>query len=341
MQALFFCAPGKVEWRETAEPCLREPTDVLVRPIVVATCDLDTALVSGAAPIPGPFPLGHEGVAEVIAVGSEVEHFSVGDRVIVPFQISCGKCERCRRGLTASCTTAPYGAMYGFEPFGGDWGGFLADVVRVPYADAMLIGLPVGIDPIVVASMSDNIPDAWRTVGPYVGGFDVASAAVLIVGGAGPSVPYYPIGIAKALGIARVDYFDTDEERLAKAERLGATPIRHRRDIETLGYQLTICTAQGASAIETALRATEPDGVCTSNTISFEGDLLLPVLAMYTRGVRYVTGRVNARAAIPKVLELVARGAFDPGAVTDLVVDWADAAEALAGNWAKIVVHRP
>jgi threonine dehydrogenase-like Zn-dependent dehydrogenase len=77
--------------------------------------------------------------------------------------------------------------MYGFEPFGGDWGGFLADVVRVPYADAMLIGLPVGIDPVVVASMSDNIPDAWRTVGPYVGGFDVASAAVLIVGGAGPT----------------------------------------------------------------------------------------------------------------------------------------------------------
>jgi alcohol dehydrogenase len=282
--------------------------------------------------------MGHEGVAEVVAAGPAVSRISVGQRVIVPFQISCGSCERCRRGLTASCSAAPYGAMYGFEPFGGKWGGFLADLVRVPWADAMLVPLPAGLDPVAVASMSDNIPDAWRTVGPYL--TDAASASVLIVGGAGPSVPFYPISIAKALGAGRVDYLDDDEERLAKAERLGANTLRHPQDVETLAYRLTVCTARGADALAVALRATEPDGICTCNSIFFEGDVPMPLLQMYTRGVRFVTGRVNARAVIPRVLELVAGGAFDPGDVTDLVVDWEDAADALAGHWAKIVVRR-
>lgn len=88
--------------------------------------------------------------------------------------------------------------MYGLEPLGGPWGGFLADVVRVPWADAMLVGLPSGIDPVSVASMSDNIPDAWRTVGPYL--VDNAGLSVLIVGRVSPSIPFYAIAIAKALG---------------------------------------------------------------------------------------------------------------------------------------------
>src|SRR5262249_15616736 len=111
MEQLFFTGHGQVEWRDIRPPKLAGDKDALVRPVAVATCDLDTAVVHGAAPFPGPFPLGHEGVAEVVEVGSDVTAVSAGQRVIVPFQVSCGRCARCRRGLTGSCESVPFGAM--------------------------------------------------------------------------------------------------------------------------------------------------------------------------------------------------------------------------------------
>src|SRR5207302_1009864 len=144
----------RVEWRDVPRPRLVDDQDALVRPVAVATCDLDTGLVHGLAPFPGPFPLDHEGVGEVVEVGNAVTTVAVGQRVIIPFQVSCGTCGRCRRGLTASCENVDLGAMYGLEPFGGPWGGFLGDVVRVPWADHMLVPLPDGVDPVAVASLS-------------------------------------------------------------------------------------------------------------------------------------------------------------------------------------------
>ncbi|HLL24814.1 MAG TPA: alcohol dehydrogenase catalytic domain-containing protein, partial [Kofleriaceae bacterium] len=163
MRSLFFERPGKLRWRDVPPPHLVEPTDALVRPLAVARCDLDAAIVAGAAPFrgrllhwlrdglprsigrdgifprapfAGPFPFGHECVAEVIEVGASVTTVAPGARVVVPFQIACGTCERCRRGVTASCSAVSPGASYGFGR--GDWGGVMADVVRVPFADHML-----------------------------------------------------------------------------------------------------------------------------------------------------------------------------------------------------------
>jgi threonine dehydrogenase-like Zn-dependent dehydrogenase len=138
MRALVFVAPGQVEWSERPEPRLDGDAQAIVRPLVVALCDLDRALLAGATPFQGPFPLGHEAVAEVIEVGDDVTRVRPGDRVVVPFQISCGACQRCQQGLTGSCTAVPTGAMYGL-PARGDWGGLLAETVHVPYADAMLL----------------------------------------------------------------------------------------------------------------------------------------------------------------------------------------------------------
>lgn len=72
MRQLFYLGPGRVKWREVSDPQLCDDTDALVRPLAVATCDLDTALLQGDVPFEGPFPLGHEGVAEVVAVGDDV-----------------------------------------------------------------------------------------------------------------------------------------------------------------------------------------------------------------------------------------------------------------------------
>ncbi len=338
MRQLNYLGPGHVEWREAPDPRLLDGTDALVRPVAVATCDLDTALLAGAAPFPGPFPLGHEGVAEVIAIGDGVRQVRPGDRVIVPFQISCGHCDRCRRGLTASCTTAGPGAMYGLEPYGGPWGGFLADLVRVPWADHMLVALPPGIDPVAVASMSDNIPDAWRTVGPFLA--QSPGADVLIIGGGGPSISLYSVAMALALGATSVTYADHDQGRLAKAERLGAETVPSLDAIASRNYPVTVCSVPSRQALAIALGATEPDGTCVCNAIFFNGAVELPMLDMYIRGVRLVTGRVNARAVIPSALDLVAGGTFDPAPIADRVLGFEDAPAALMDGQHKLIMRQ-
>src|SRR6266702_185126 len=120
------------------------PYGALVRPIAAATCDLDRPLALGATMFPLPLHLGHECVAEVLAVGDQVTGVQTGQRVVVPFQISCGACGPCAAGLTGSCSAVPPISMYGFGLGGGHWGGAFSDQLAVPYADAMLVPLPAG-----------------------------------------------------------------------------------------------------------------------------------------------------------------------------------------------------
>ncbi|MCA1655407.1 MAG: alcohol dehydrogenase catalytic domain-containing protein [Pseudonocardiaceae bacterium] len=163
MRQLTFIGPGRLEWREADDPTLRGDGEALVRPLSVATCDLDKLLVMGLAPVAEPFPFGHECVAEVVEVGAAVTGVRPGDVVSVPFQVSCGACDSCRRGRTGNCQGVERLAMYGL-PMGTNYGGFLSDLVRVPFADAMLVPLPDGVAPATVASLSDNIPDAARSL---------------------------------------------------------------------------------------------------------------------------------------------------------------------------------
>ena len=339
MQQLTYTAANRLAWEEVAAPELLGTDDALVRPIAVATCDLDAAVVSGRAPLPGPFAFGHEFVADVLEVGDAVSSARPGDRVIVPFQVSCGVCEPCRRGHTASCATAGAGAAFGMAPIARrEWGGALSDCVRVPYADAMLVGLPAGLEPASVASVSDNVPDGWRAVAPELE--RVPGAPVLVVGGAG-DVALYAVAVAVALGSERVDYVDTDERRLAVAERVGANAIQRTTDGSRLGkYPITVDHSGDLNGLHSALRSTEPEGTCTATAIYFAAGTPLPLLDMYTRGVTFRTGRVNARAEIPHVLDLINAGRLRQELVTSATVQWNAAPAALARLEAKTVIVR-
>jgi threonine dehydrogenase-like Zn-dependent dehydrogenase len=341
MRQLTFEEPSRYAWRDAPDPQLAGPQQALVRPLMVACCDLDVGVAQGVLPMPPGHAVGHEGLAEVLAVGDEVRSVGVGDRVVVPFQISCGNCRQCRRGATGSCGSLPPMAMYGMAPLAGlDGGGFLSDLLLVPYADAMLIPVPGDVDPVAIASLSDNIPDGWRGVGPYrheLAALDPADRRVLVVGRL--SIGLYAAALAHALG-AHVDYVDTDEHRLGIAEKLGATVHDGPRpDKSADPYPITVHTSADPSVLAATLRATWPDGVCTDTGIYYQGRVEMPLLAMYTRGVRFVTGRVNARAAIPEVLTLLA-AAGDLSAVVEHVVAWDDAAEAWPAMTGKTVFAR-
>lgn len=339
MQQLMFLGPHKFEWQDHPAPSLTGGGDAIVRPLAVTTCDLDVLTAVGESPLAGlaPFPFGHEFIAEVVEVADDVADLALGDRVIVPFQISCGTCDRCRRGLSGSCKAVPPLSMFGFGAMGGEWGGALSDLVRVPFAAAMLVKLPEGLAPETVASLSDNIPDAWRTVAPQLA--ETPGADVLIVGGGANSIPLYAIAIAKALGAGTVDYYDTDSRRLAVAERLGATvhdgPLPKRAG----EYPISVDASASSSGLCCALSSLEPDGICTSIGIYYDTPTL-PLLDMYTRGVRFHTSRANARADIPGVLELLTSGKLETSLVSSEVLDWEDAAEALAEPSQKPVFLR-
>ncbi len=326
MRHLVFEEAGRYAWRDAPEPAISAPEQALVRPVAVACCDLDVGVAQGALPMPPGHAVGHEGVAEVVAVGDGVRNVRVGDRVVVPFQISCGQCRECRRGATGSCGSLPLMAMYGMAPLAGlDGGGFMADLVLVPYADAMLIPVPQTVDPVAIASLSDNIPDAWRAIGPFrteLAALDESDRRVLVVGRL--SIGVYAAALASALG-AHVDYLDTDPNRLAAAEKLGA--VAHdlpKPDKSWDPYPVTVQTSADPKILAATLRATWPDGVCTDTGIYYQGAVEMPLLAMYTRGVRFVTGRVNARAVIPEILEVLA-GGCDLAPAVEQEADWDDA----------------
>jgi threonine dehydrogenase-like Zn-dependent dehydrogenase len=340
MRQLLLEGPAEVRWDEADEPELTDPAAAIVRPVAVATCDLDVAVLRGAYPLAGPYPFGHEGVAEVVQVGSEVASVAPGNLVVVPFQISCGACAPCRRGRTGNCASHPRMSTYGLGAMGGlRWGGLLADLVLVPHADAMLVPLPAGVDPVAAASVSDNMTDAWRTVGPQLAA--TPGADVLVVGGDhGPnSIGLYAAGIAIALGAGRVVYVDDNAGRLAIAAGFGAEPMEGPPPAKAGSFPVTVDASGSEQGIRCALNSTGYDGVCTSTSV-FLTDPPLPLFAMYSRCCTFHIGRAHVRPAIPAVLDLLA-GPFDPAPVTSAVVAWDDAIDALAEPPMKLVIARP
>ena len=339
MLQLTYTAPRVLQWREAPEPKLSSDGAALVRPLAVATCDLDALIVQGASPFAPPFPVGHECVAEVMELGNGVAGLQPGQRVSVPFQISCGGCAKCLNGRSANCSEVPFMSTYGFGPAVEQWGGFLSDLVCVPFAQHMLVPVPEGLAPAAVASASDNIADAWRTVAPHLQ--REPGAEVLVVGGAGAgSIGLYAAGIARALGSVWVLYVDPDEGRRATAETLGAQTMAELP--KRLGpFPITVDASADPEGLALALRSTAPDGVCTSCAIYFGEQPSLPLLEMYTKCTTFYTGRAHVRAAIPQVLELAASGALAPERVTTRTLAWAEAAEALLEpGWAKLVFER-
>ena len=123
MRQLVFTEPGTVQWQQAPDP---EPGtgDAVVRPLAVARCDLDIAM-AGFGIFPGPYPVGHEIAAEVVAVGAGVTRVRPGQRVAVPFQVSCGTCSPCGERHYAACqpNQARAGAAFGFGESGGGHGG--------------------------------------------------------------------------------------------------------------------------------------------------------------------------------------------------------------------------
>jgi threonine dehydrogenase-like Zn-dependent dehydrogenase len=308
MRELLFLEPHRLAWREAAEPVLHGATDAIVRPIASTTCDLDRMIIRGEAPFAGPFAIGHECIAEVMAVGGDVRSFARGDVVVVNWHISCAHCDRCDDGRPNACRTHPAGAMYGL-PGLGDWGGTFSDLLRVVEADFALTRVPAGVDPAMVASAADNLPFGYEFTVPHLAA--APGADVLIMGGCG-----------------------------SIAERLGAVAVEGPPPKRAGSFPIVVDASADAASLLCALRSVEPEGIVSSVGGHFR-DVSLPLFEMYRRGVHFYTGRGRGGPNVATALQWVADGRVDPRPVTSEIAAFDDAPLVLAEPSLKPVLTRP
>jgi threonine dehydrogenase-like Zn-dependent dehydrogenase len=227
MRALTWQGIEDVRMIEVPDPTIQEPTDAVVRVTSTAICGSDLHLykVLAAYLEPGDV-LGHEFMGIVEQVGPEVSNLQVGDRVVVPFNISCGKCWMCSRGLFAQCETTQNrdqgkgASLFGYTSLYGAVPGGQAERVRVPHADFGPVKLPSEMPDERFLYLSDILPTAWQGL-KYA---EVPEGGSLTVLGLGP-VGLLAVRAARHLGIEQVIGVDLVPDRLERARSSGAQVI--------------------------------------------------------------------------------------------------------------------
>ena len=337
MEQLTLVEAGRIEWRDVAAPRLEGPAEALVRPLAVTRCDIDLPYVTGLLPSPRPFALGHECVGEIVALGDDVRDLHVGQRVIVPFQISCGSCARCELGHTGSCASVPFLSAFGLPLSGREWGGALSELIRVPFAEAMLVPAPEAVPAWCLAAAADNASDGWRCVAPHLA--ERPGVPVLVVIGLAPSVGLYAADAALALGAERVDVVSASAPVLSVAERIGAKPIEAGADGKLGPYPITVDASGDPGGLRLAIRSTDLEGVCTSPVYYPGEETPVPLGRMYTKGIRLHAGRCHARTVIPAVADAIAGGRLHPDVIATRRIPWRDAIDAMAEPAVKLVIE--
>lgn len=227
MKALTWHGKEDVRVDEVPDPVIQEPTDAIIRVTSTAICGSDLHLygVLGMYLEEGDI-LGHETMGIVEEVGPEVTHVSPGDRVVIPFNISCGHCFMCERGLYAQCETTQVreqekgASLFGYTWLYGSVPGGQAEYLRVPQAHFGPIPVPEEHPDERFLFLSDILPTAWQAV-EYA---EVPEGGTVAVYGLGP-VGQFCARIARHKGAGRVFGVDLVGERLAMASRHGIEVI--------------------------------------------------------------------------------------------------------------------
>jgi len=242
MKALVWHGRRDVRCEEAPDPTLRESTDAIVRITTTAICGSDLHLYEVLEPFmePGDI-LGHEPMGIVEEVGADVMHVRTGDRVVVPFNIACGRCFMCDRGLYSQCETTQVrehgcgAALFGYSKLYGQVPGGQAEYLRVPQAHFGLIKVPKGPPDERFIYLADVLPTAWQAV-EYAA---IPAGGSVAVFGLGP-IGQMAARIARYRG-ARVIGIDIVPERLAMARRHGVETVdaNEHGDVSTVIRDMT------------------------------------------------------------------------------------------------------
>jgi len=326
MRSLFFAEPGQVEWRDVAAPGIEAPTDAVVRITHATTCDIDALIIRGIAPLPGPFPLGHEAIGVIEQTGADCGGLKPGDRVILTYYDACQACAPCSRHTPNRCDT--YNGdltTRRWHGVGFTETGYFSELVRVRNAATMCVKLPLGADPVALAGLGDNVGFAFEYVVPHL--INRPGADVLVMGGGG-SIALYAVAFARAAGAGKVVYADADPHRLAIAERFGASLVEGPAPKSLGSFPVTVDASANADSLLCAIRSTEYEGHCSSVGGHFR-PVSMPLFQMYARGIHFYTGPGKGLPNIHPALDLILRTGLDLSPVVSEVLPFKDAERAM------------
>lgn len=326
-------------------PEIEHPGDAIVRVLRSCICGSDLHLYHGLVPDTRVgMTFGHEFIGEIVDIGSSVENVKVGDKVMVPFNIACGKCAFCRQELYGCChesnpQATAAGGIFGYSHTAGGYHGGQAEYVRVPYADVGPTVIPEWMDPDDAVLLTDVVPTGYQAA--EMGGIQPGDTVVVF--GAGP------IGIMAAksawlFGAGRVIVIDQLDYRLEFVEKFAQCEVYNFKSIEdpvvfikkttdSLGADVCIDAVgaeaagdamntllgrkmlmQGGSttALHWAINSVKKGGVVSVVGVYGPTGALVPMGNVVNKGITIRASQASVKRLLPKMIEHVRTGVLNP-----------------------------
>jgi threonine dehydrogenase-like Zn-dependent dehydrogenase len=305
MRAVTWHGRADVRVDTVPDPVIQDPTDVVIEVTSSGICGSDLHLIEVMAPFMSVGDvMGHEPMGIVREVGADVTAVKAGDRVVVPFNISCNTCWMCAQGLQSQCETTQNreqgmgASLFGYTKLYGQVPGGQAEYLRVPFGNTLPIKVPDAPLDDRYVYLSDVLPTAWQAV-QYAGIPDGGSVLVLGLG---------PIGdmctrIAKHLGAGQVIASDVVPERLARARRNGIQVIDTTKQADVVAQVRDLTDGRGPDAVIDAV-GMEAHGSPVASALQ-KATALVPDAVM--EKVMQVVG-IDRLAALNTAIEAVRRG---------------------------------
>lgn len=359
MKAVTWQGKQKMEIRNVEDPKILEPTDAIIRITATAICGSDLHLYHhGEAVLEKGYVVGHEPMGIVEEVGSAVTKLKKGQRVVIPFNISCGHCHFCLNEMESQCDRSNsdqlYGGLFGFGSLNGNhWGG-QAEYLRVPFADTTSFIVPDNdLADEKVLFLSDILPTAYWSVQNA----GVKQGDTVIVLGSGP-VGLFAQKFATMAGASRVIAVDPVQHRIDKAGRYNNVETFLLEDVQNAGTDLYELTKGGADVIIdcVGMDGLEPVKEKTKNLVSLQSGTISPIQIaakaakkfgtvqitgvymtpassyplqeFFMRDITVKHGQAPVVHLMPKIYEMIADNLFDPAQIITHAMPLADAARA-------------
>ena len=361
MLAMNYRGPQRVRVSQKPMPDILHPEDAIVRVTRSCICGSDLHLYNGNVPdtrVGSTF--GHEFVGVVEEIGADVHNIRVGDRVIVPFNIACGRCAFCKQGLYGNChesnsQATAVGGIFGYSHIAGGYDGGQAEYVRVPYANVSPTVIPPGMDLDDAVLLTDVVPTGYQAA--EMGGIQRGDTVVIF--GAGP------IGIMAArcswlFGAGRIIVIDQLDYRLEFAKNyaqcevynflsledpvafikkitdsLGADVCIDAVGAEAAGSAMQTITgrkmllqAGSATALQWAINSVKKGGIVSVVGVYGPTGNLVPMGNILNKGITLRANQASVKRLLPRLIEHVQNGIIDPKALITHRIPLEDAADA-------------
>lgn len=358
MRALCWHGKGDIRCDTVPDPRIVDARDVVIKVTSAAICGSDLHLMGGFVPaMKSGDVLGHETMGEVVEVGPGAAHkLKVGDRVVVPFTMSCGECRMCKMEEFALCERSnpagaeqvkqigyPTAGLFGYSHAYGGFSGGQAQYLRVPYADVGPIKIPAGLTDEQVLFLSDIFPTGYAGAEAC----DIKRGQTILVFGCGP-VGLLAIKSCFLLGAERVIAVDQVPERLALAQKAGAELIDISKvdvqeavremtrglgpdavieavGLESHGHGVAAVAKEGLTtmerpyAFEHAILTCRPGGIIALRGV-FIDKVSVPMGAFVAKGLTLKAGQTPVQRYLKPLLARIEKGEIDPSfIVTDRI----------------------